>query len=88
MMLANNPALPATLAAIRPRQDRERELCRRSRQRAGTRNTATNSAANIANVFVQASGPKSFRSRPVKKNTGKKLTMVVETPVITAGVTS
>ena len=44
--------------------------------------------ARSAKVFVHASGVKSFASRPVRKNTGRKLTTVVVTAVITAGITS
>ena len=40
------------------------------------------------NVFVHANGANRRWSRPVKRNTGRKLTTVVLTAVITAGTTS
>ena len=46
------------------------------------------SAASMVNVFVKASGLKSLPSAASMANTGRKLTMVVESAVITAPATS
>ena len=78
-----NPKLTSTLRA------HERWGVRKNiRASTGTSVTATIRLATRAKVFVHASGVKSFASRPVRKNTGRKLTTVVDTAVITAGTTS
>ncbi len=86
--VAAAPPIPAVSETTSERHNGQRELCRSRRQRAGTRNTATSNAAVMAKVLVQARGENSLKSRPVRKNTGRKLTIVVETPVTTAGATS
>jgi len=55
---------------------------------AGMMVRATMTDAMRANVFVNASGLKRLPKSPVKKNTGRKPTMVVATAVSTALPTS